>query len=72
MGMIHEVNQVLIVNTEFGEAQVLFIIDYGIHVNSIWVCASFEDGRIRHYDTNQITIVKNCTMDFNIKKVNGK
>jgi hypothetical protein len=72
MTMIHEVNQVLIVNTEFGEAQVLFIIDYGIHMNSIWVCASFEDGRIRHYDTNQITIVKNCTMDFNIKKVNGK
>ena len=65
---IHEVNQILTVNTEFGEAQVLFIMDYGIHRNTIWVCASFEDGKIRHYDTNQITVTSNHTLNFNIDK----
>lgn len=65
---IHEVKQILTVNTEFGEAQVLFIMDYGIHRNTIWVCASFEDGKIRHYDTNQITVTSNHTLNFNIDK----
>jgi hypothetical protein len=65
MTAIHEVQQILTCNTPFGEAQVLFIIDYGIHRNSIWVCASFSDGKIRHFDTNQITITQNHTMSFN-------
>jgi hypothetical protein len=63
--MIHEVKQILTVNTPFGEAQVLFIMDYGIHRNSIWICASFSDGKIRHFDTNQITITSNHTLNFN-------
>lgn len=63
--MIHEVKQILTVNTPFGEAQVLFILDYGIHRNSIWICASFSDGKIRHFDTNQITITSNHTLNFN-------
>jgi len=67
MATIHEVKQVLTVNTPFGEAQVLFIMDYGIHRNSIWVCASFSDGKIRHFDTNQISICTNHTLDFNKK-----
>lgn len=66
MTTIHEVQQLLTVNTPFGEAQVLFIIDYGIHRNSIWVCTSFSDGKIRHYDTNQITVTINHTLNFNM------
>jgi len=65
---IHEVKQILTVNTPHGEAQVLFIMDYGIHRNTIWVCTSFEDGKIRHYDTNQITVTSNHTLNFNIDK----
>jgi hypothetical protein len=65
MAKIHELKQVLTANTPFGEAQVLFLIDYGIHRNTIWVCASFEDGKIRHFDSNQITITINYTLDFN-------
>jgi hypothetical protein len=65
MAEIHELKQVLTVNTPFGEAQALFLIDYGIHRNTIWVCASFEDGKIRHFDSNQITITINYTLDFN-------
>lgn len=63
--MIHEVKQILTVNIPFGEAQVLFIMDYGIHRNSIWICASFSDGKIRHFDTNQITLTSNHTLNFN-------
>jgi|688.fasta_scaffold240293_1 hypothetical protein len=70
MTIIHEVQQVLTCNTPFGEAQVLFLMDYGIHRNTIWVCASFEDGVIRHFDSNQITITRNHTLDFN--KANNK
>lgn len=65
MTTIHEVQQVLTCNTQFGEAQVLFFMDYGIHRNTVWVCASFKDGVIRHFDSNQITITTNHTLDFN-------
>jgi len=65
MTTIHEVRQVITCNTPFGEAQVLFLMDYGIHRNTIWVCASFEDGVIRHFDSTQITITSNHTLDFN-------
>jgi hypothetical protein len=68
MATIHEINQVLIVNTPFGEAQALFLIDYGIHKNTIWVCASFSDGAIRHFDSNQVSVTINYTLNFNIKE----
>lgn len=67
MTTIHEVQQVMLINTPHGLGQVLFIIDYGIHLNSIWVVANKEDGRIRHYDTNQITLERNYTIDFNLE-----
>ena len=66
MTTIHEVQQILTVNTPFGESQVLFIIDYGIHKNSIWVCESFSDGKISHFDANQINVTINHTLNFNM------
>ena len=68
MTIIHEVSQVLKVNTPFGEAQVLFLMDYGIHQNTIWICANSEDGKIRHFDSNQISLVTNHTIGMNLKK----
>ena len=68
MTTIHEVKQVLKVNTPFGIAQVLFLMDYGIHQNTIWVCASQEDGKIRHFDSNQISIVTNHTIEMNLNQ----
>lgn len=67
MPTIHEVNQILTVETPFGEAQVLFIMDYGIHRNTIWICSTFSDGKIRHFDTNQITLTSNHTLGFNLR-----
>lgn len=69
MTTMHEINQVMIVDTPFGQAQALFILDYGIHFNTIWICASLEDGAIRHFDSNQISISTNHTMNLNNKKI---
>jgi hypothetical protein len=68
MTAIHEITQVMLVDTPFGKAQALFIIDYGIHLNTIWVCASVENGAIRHFDTNQINVTTNHTMNLNTNK----
>ena len=68
MTTIHEVQQVMVVETPFGDAQVLFIIDYGIHLNTIWICSSFSDGKIRHFDSMDITLKKNHTINFNMGK----
>lgn len=68
MTTIHEIQQVLIVETEFGKAQALFIMDYGVHLNTIWICAALLDGKIRHFDSNQISIAKNHTIEFNLEK----
>ena len=59
--IIHEVQQVLWVETEHGRSQVLFIMDYGIHENTIWVCVN-NNGEIRHYNTTHIKIEKNYTI----------
>ena len=65
---ILEIQQTLWFNTPHGLGQALFIIDYGIHQNTIWVVANKEDGKIRHYDSNQISLEKNCTIDLNLNQ----
>jgi hypothetical protein len=52
--------------TPHGEGLAILIIDYGINQNTIWVVANKEDGAIRHYDSNQISLSKNNTIDLNI------
>lgn len=65
---IHEIQQVLWFNTPHGLGQALFLIDYGIHQNTIWVIANKSDGAVRHYDSNQISLEKNCTLDLNLNQ----
>lgn len=65
MTVIHEVQQVIWVETPHGDGQVLFLMDYGIHENTIWVVALQESREIKHYNSNQIKICKNKTFDFN-------
>ena len=62
---IHEVKQTLWVNTPHGKGLVLFIMDYGLHQNTIWVVTLKDDGKIKHYDSNQISVEINHTVDFN-------
>lgn len=64
--MIHEFKNTIWVMTPHGEGLAILLIDYGINQNTIWVVANKLDGRIRHYDSNQITLSKNNTIDLNI------
>lgn len=66
MTMIHEIQQTLWVDTPHGIGQALFLIDYGIHQNTIWVVCLKHNGKILHYDSNQLTIDKNNTLEINV------
>jgi hypothetical protein len=50
-------------NTPHGQGIPLFIIDYGAQLNTIWVIANCQDGKIRHYDSNDITLTENKTLN---------
>lgn len=65
--ILHEVKQLMYVDTVHGIGIVLFLIDYGPQANTIWIVANEEDGAIRHYDSNQIKLSKNCTIDLNLQ-----
>jgi hypothetical protein len=65
MATIHEIKQTLWVDTPHGIGQALFLIDYGIHQNTIWVVCLKHNGKILHYDSNQLTIDKNNTLEIN-------
>lgn len=62
MTSIHEVQQVLWVETPHGIGQVLFLIDYGVHENVIFVVALEETRCIKHYNTNQVKLCMNHTI----------
>jgi hypothetical protein len=64
--VIHEFKNTIWVITPHGEGLAILIIDYGINQNTIWVVANKEDGAIRHYDSNQIFLCKNNTIELNI------
>lgn len=67
MTSIHELRQTLWVNTPHGKGIALLVIDYGPQQNTIWVVALKESGQIKHYDSNQITLEVNYTLDLNKK-----
>jgi hypothetical protein len=60
---IHEIKQVLNFDTPHGVGQALFIIDYGVHENTIWVIALKETREIKHYNSNQIKLEHNYTLN---------
>lgn len=68
MTTIHEFQSAIWVDTPHGEGIAILIIDYGIHQNTIWVVANKDDGRVRHYDSNDIKYSTNYTLKIN----NGK
>ena len=64
---IHELKQVLWVETPMGVGQVLFLMDYGIHENSVWVVAIEKTREIKHYNSNQLKMVFNHTLSYEDK-----
>jgi hypothetical protein len=65
MTVMHEIQQTIWVNTPKGVGHALFIIDYGIHQNTVWVVCLKETGKILHFDSNQLTVTKNNTLELN-------
>jgi hypothetical protein len=65
MTAIHEFQSTLWVDTPHGKGIAILIIDYGIHQNTIWVVANKDDGRVRHYDSNDIKLSINNTIHLN-------
>jgi hypothetical protein len=65
MTVIHELQQILWVTTPHGDGQVLFLMDYGVHENTIWIVTLEETGEIKHYNSNQLKICKNYTININ-------
>jgi len=72
MTTIYEVNQVLWVETPHGDGQALFLIDYGIHENTIWVVCLEKTREIKHYNSNQIKICWNHTLFKKTMKKDNK
>ncbi len=64
---IHEIKQLMYFNTPHGEGIALFLIDYGAQANTIWIIANRLDGKIRHYDSSDITITTNFTLKIAVK-----
>jgi hypothetical protein len=64
---IHEIQQVLWVNTPHGVGQAMFIIDYGPHHNTVWIVSLKDDGSFKHYDSNHVTLERNFTLDLNVE-----
>jgi hypothetical protein len=64
MTSIHEIQQVLWVETPHGDGQALFLIDYGPHENTIYVVALLDTKQIKHYNSNQIKICRNNTLEI--------
>jgi hypothetical protein len=57
-------NPTLFVYTPLGKGRCLFLIDYGMDINTCWVVA-LNSGIIKHFDSNDIILEENYT--FNTK-----
>ena len=66
--MILQLNQSILVNTQLGVGQALFLIDYGMHQNTCWVIAIQDSGIIKHFDCNDVILSTNYTYGMNLRK----
>lgn len=66
---ILQLNPQLNVFTPIGEGWAFFIIDYGAWMNSCWVVRLNETGEVKHFDSNDIKIEGNPTLDEKLLKL---
>lgn len=64
--MIIQLNPEIWVDTPLGRGLALLVIDYGLGHNTCWVVALQEDGQVKHFDSNDIKVIKNYTYNFNV------
>ena len=59
--MILQLNPTLPVRTKLGRGRALFLIDYGMDVNTCWVVSLNQTGVVKHFDSNDLVIEENYT-----------
>jgi predicted phage tail protein len=53
------------VKTALGDGMVIYVVNSGTYANDVWTVA-LNDGRVRHFRTDQITIEDNATWGIKI------
>jgi hypothetical protein len=56
--MIIQLSPTIEVNTPLGDGEALFMIDYGLNVNTVWV-VRLEKGVVKHFYSDDIRIYGN-------------
>ncbi len=62
MGLIHQLDPTIPVNTTKGSAQAWFLIDYSPEHDLFWVCDIDDTGEIWVFPNSDIRAQKNITM----------
>jgi predicted phage tail protein len=62
-----ELRNPILVKTELGDGMVIYVVNSGTYANDVWTVA-LNDGRVRHFRTDQITMEDNATWNINIDK----
>ena len=66
--MIIQTNPPIWVMTPLGEGFAHFIIDYGVHLNSMWKVALFETGEVINVDDAEIRVMGNEALNIPMPK----
>ncbi len=53
------------VSSSLGTGMAVVILDYGLHLNTVWIVL-MHDGTIKHFSSEQLTVVTNYTFGFNL------
>ena len=61
--MIHELKNTIDVHTPLGIGEAIFLIDYGLNINTVWV-VRLQRGEVKHFYSDDIRIYAN-PMDGN-------
>ena len=65
--MIHEFKYPILVNTPLGNGVVIYVRDGGHFSNDIFAIVIERDGGIRHFRSDQFTVLENPTFDIKNK-----
>jgi hypothetical protein len=57
--MMIQLNPPIHVLTPLGEGDTLMVIDYGCHLNTVWVVWLFAEGKVTHFDSSDIRVMGN-------------
>lgn len=56
--MILQLNPTIDVKTPLGDGEAVFLIDYGVNVNTVWVCR-MKGGVVKHFYSDDVKIYGN-------------